>query len=475
MYTLETDYLSAHVHDFLCSYGDVDVKCILSDESFAPETFFVGQKRRGEELLFFREVDFTGWVGNMIADILDHVDVGEDRDEAAQMVFQNVLFLLDYEDNASQIANQEFVDMIRRVVAFTLTGDVCAEIHTAKSFNSLAAGFLPLVVNHFRTANLPARELLKYSIASGLSGLDLKGAPAAASAYANDGIEMKGYASLDAQTAAGRYIASLNALYSVTRTTLFDWDVFTRLLREKKRLVWMTDDYIESHFDLLLISRLLSEFEVTIDLIPKNGFHGNDLSYADLMALLSGDLFPELLPYLSSGRLTVSPFGAKMGAANIRRLSPECVSAIKEAGLLFAKGCRIHEMMQGGLSVHLFSSFNVVRKLSEITSGFLAEEHESVFVYLSPGEYSFWGVSYANASPRAVAGGTALFCASTSADHKRRQSMTRIADIRAEFSRLKAMEAAYVGDKRPLYGELDLLAQKMALHPAEQYGEAKPR
>jgi ubiquinone/menaquinone biosynthesis C-methylase UbiE/uncharacterized protein with ATP-grasp and redox domains len=470
MFKLDADYLSSHYDDFMCSYGDVDVSSIISTPDFTPETFFVKQKQYGEELLFFRDISFHDWVFNMIIDIVKNIDTNNDKTEINNLIYQNILFLLDYRDSASEIANQEFVDMIRRVAAFTVTGDVCMKLHTAEKFNSLAAKFLPIVIQRFRKAQISTRQLLEYSIASGLSGLDLKGAPAAASAYSNEGIKMQGYEWLNAELAAEQYITSLKGLLSKTKTTLFDWTKFIDLLTQKKKLVWMTDDYIESHFDLLVIERLLEEYDdIEIEIIPKNGFHGNDLSYDDLSILINGNLFEGLHSFLSQQRLKFSPYGAKMGAANIRRLSSECVSAIRNAGLLYAKGCRIHEMLQGGLSVDLFSSFYIVRKLSEATTGFLADDFEAVFFHLAPREYAFFGVSYSNARIESTSGNMRISCASTIADHNRRTGMTSIEEIVHEFSELKKLETTYVGDKRPLFQELDMLAGKIEQYTAKHY------
>jgi uncharacterized protein with ATP-grasp and redox domains len=462
LYTLNNDYLSAHYNDFMCSYGDVNISGIISRNEFTPETFFVKQKQNDEELLFFRDVSFRDWVFNMITDIINHIDISHNKAVVSEVIYQNVLYLLEYKDSASEIANQEFVDIIRRIVAYTLTGDVCSEIHTAKNFNSLASKFLPLVIKRFRNSNFSTQTLLKYSIISGVSGLDLKGAPAAASAYANEGIKMQDYASVDAKTAAEMYTSSLNDIFAQAQSTIFDWDEFVQLLKEKKKLIWMTDDFIESHFDLLVIASLLQNFDINVEVIPKNGFHGNDLSYSDLMKLLSSGLFPELQTYLLNGRLTISQFGPKMGAANIRKLSPECVSSIQKAGLLFAKGCRISEMLQGGLSVNFFSSFYVVRKLSEITSGFLAEKNEAIFLHLVPKEYAFFGVDYANSRKEKI--NENRFCVSTSVDHKRRKSMIDIEEIKSEHSRLQSIKDSYTGDKFPLYQEMNMLAQKIKQH-----------
>jgi len=471
MYRLDTEYLAARYHDFLCSYGNVDVSSIISRNEFIPETFFVAQKRRGKELLFFRDISFRDWVFNMILDIVNHIDYQDNKSGLASLVYENVLFLLDYNDSGSQIANQEFVDIIRRIVAFTITGDVLAEVHTAKKFNCLADMFIPGVIKYFRELNLSIEELLKYSIVAGLAGLDLKGAPAAASAYSNEGIKMGTYESLGVEEMTQAFITSLCEQRAKTNTSLFDWDIFECLLKKKEKLIWMTDDYIESHFDLLVITYILRDYDISIEIIPKNGYHGNDLSFSDLSTILSKEYFPELSDYLKSGRLKISPYGAKMGAANIRRLSADCVNSIKDAGFLFAKGCRIHEMLQGGLSVDLFSSFNVVRKLSESTVGFLAKDNEAVFLHLAPGEYAFFGVSCENARSSRDEGDNTLFCFSTIKDHSKRKALASVNEIIDEFVKLKSHEVTYVGDKAPLFQEMNMLARKLSKYTAEQYSD----
>ncbi|MCL1975846.1 MAG: class I SAM-dependent methyltransferase [Firmicutes bacterium] len=472
MFKLNDEYLIANYSSFICSYGDVCVNEIISRESFVPETFFVSQKLKNEEILFFRDISFREWVVGMINDIIKNMNLGYDQDKATDMAYENVLYLLAYNDSADKIANQEFVDVIRRVIAYTLTGDVDKEIHTANMFNALAAKYLPLVINQLREYKLSAKELLLYSIVSGLSGLDLKGAPAAASSYANEGIKMAEYTGLDSKTAAKTYLESLTTLYNKTQISIFDWDDFIQLIIEKKKLVWMTDDYIESYFDLLFLTALLDEYEIFVEIIPKNGYHGNDLSYKDLQDLLATDLFEDLKKHLNSGRLSISWHGPKMGAANIYKLSGECIDSIKKAGLLFAKGCRIFEMLQGGLNIDWFTSFYVVRSLSEITSGLLAEQNEAVFLHLAPKEYAFFGVVYENSRQKVINGKPVTLCASTVYDHRKRKTKAKIEEIVEEFHYLRHIETAYCGDIYPVQMEMNMLAKKIEEYTAEQYSKS---
>ena len=89
---------------------------------------------------------------------------------------------MDYEYSGKklkeQIYNQEFIDVVRRVVAFTLYHDVNYEIDTAKRFNALADKIMPMVIREIGNSAYSDETLLKLSIISGISGLDLKGAPA---------------------------------------------------------------------------------------------------------------------------------------------------------------------------------------------------------------------------------------------------------------------------------------------------------
>ena len=81
----------------------------------------------------------------------------------------------------------------------------------------------------------------------------------------------------------------------------------------------MTDDIIESYFDFLVIEKLLTDYNLTVTIIPKNGCFGNDASFEDINKSIS----PELNKFKKEKRVKVSKKGPLMAAANLRKLSEE--------------------------------------------------------------------------------------------------------------------------------------------------------
>ena len=475
-YYLNNDYISKHINELLCSYNETNCLDILSRSDFKPQTFVVEDKRSNKELLFFSNIQYKKWLHDMI---IDQVNVTYFTDEEKCKILQdttiNIEILLDYNYRGQilscDIYNQEFVDIIRKVLYYTIYGNTDGTIYTAKEFNQLADRMMPFIIDDLINMDLDLMTLFKLSVASGISGLDLKGAPAAASTYANTGIPMKPYLNMPADKAAKDYLMKLKKVIEKSQLQIFEWEKFLKDIQECKKLVWMTDDYIESHFDLLLISQLLNKYQkIDIEIIPKNGLYGNDLSSDQLEALLKGYYNDILLPYIDSGRLSINHFGPKMGAANIRKLSSQCIQAINESDLLLYKGCRIHEMFQGGLNVNSYAAFIVSRTMSEITSGLNSREFPIILCHLMPKEYAFWGIHPSNSKLFLLNDGRKIsVCASTLSDHNRRINIDNPVEIIAEFDALNKLRSSYIDNPTPLYQEMDMLAEKLIVITKNTY------
>lgn len=467
MFKLDHSIIDANLSTILCEYSCEDSSSIIARSSFTPESFRIAEKRKGRLLLFFNNTPYDTWINNMIWDQLNVLTIKEsEKRDLLNQSFDNINTLLQFKYNGipleEQIINQEFVDILRNVIYFTVYGAFGDHIDTAGQFNTLASKILPSVISLLEMSKPSLKELFLFSVASGRSGLDLKGAPAAASAYANEGIPMKQYLSMDSSIAASDYYSCLRQLIAEARTPIFHWNEFIDAIQQSKKIVWFTDDYIESHFDLLFIHKLLETYtNLAIEIIPKNGRYGNDLSYDDSLNLIQGLFAPKLLKYYDSGRLTVSPYGPKMGAANIRKLSNSCARDISKADIVMIKGCRMHEMLQGGLNAHSFSAFIVCRELSEITTGLNSREYPITLVHLSPGEYAFWGTEPSLSQQIRFNGRTINACTSTLVDHERRKAIVDPQKIVYEIELIQKLIPYYSGNKDPLYKEIDLLENKI--------------
>ena len=468
VYSLSDTYISKHITDFLGSYNNVDCTKIISYNGFRPQSFVVEDKRSNKELLFFQDISYTNWIRDMIMDQIKKTSFSQqEKLKILDVTIKNIEILLNYyhEDNivSYNIYNQEFVDLIRKVLYFTITGKSKNTLATAQEFNLLADRIMPYIIDFLSKEKPDLKTLFILSILSGISGLDLKGSPAASSSYVNTGIAMKPYLCMTSQEAAFNYLEKLYGLLPITQSSFFEWDELMFDIKNGNRLVWMTDDYIESYFDLLIISELLNQYNnLVIEIIPKNGLYGNDLSVNQLDNLIQGLFSRMLIPHLNSGNFIINRFGPKMGAANIKKLSKECVNSLRNADIILLKGCRIFEMLQGGICGNSYSAFTVSRTISEITTGLNAKEFPIVLCHLKPKDYAFWGMDPRNAKNELFNDGRIVtMCTSTLSDHIKRKNMTNPLEIIVEFQKLKKLLEIYIGDPQPVYQEMDMVANKL--------------
>jgi len=455
-YSLSKDYIETHINDILCQYSN-NCSDVLFDDSFEPESFTALEKLNGEQTLFFSDLLFDEWVGNMLREQFISGGV-EDRliNDAVECGIKSFKTLLDVCGERYKIYNQEVVDILRRISAFTITGKLGDNIDTAIVFNEFAHRIMPEVIEKIKSKGFSLQELLKLSIISGLSGLDLKGATAAASSHKNDGIPMKDLVRKTSSEASNLYIERLLTEYKERTFPIYHFDELLQRINRKTKfnLVWMTDDIIESYFDLTVIEILLSLYDVEITLVPKNGRFGNDASFNDICKMMSSSLSS----YLDSGRFRLCEKGPLMAAANLRKLSPEHSSLIIKSDAVILKGCRISEMFNGGVNAHTYVAYSIVRKVSEKITGYNAESKSSVFFHLCPGEYAFWGVG---GSDEIFKLGSAY---STLKDH-----FNEVASVEDIVGRFNAILRSYRRNKRPIYQELDSITNLIAKMTAYNY------
>lgn len=467
MYRLSSDYIEANQDCLLCGYGENYYKKLMSYKEFTPETFTVADKIYGKQLIHFRDITFLDWITGLIEDQIKAIPENVDTEELKRVVIENVQFFLQYKDSnglvAEQIYNQEFVDIIRRIIYFTIFGDNNSELYTAKEFNKLALRIFPTVLSLIDERNYDQKGIFKLSVASGLIGLDMKGAPAASSNYINAGIPVRKYINMEVDDAARDILKKLEEIVDKASTPVFYWNNFERKLLRGGKLVWMTDDYIESFFDLYFIRNLLeTNLKLNVEIIPKNGIYGNDLSYKDALDMIKLPVFESLNTFYKEGRMSINKCGPQMGAANIVKMSDENIQSILDADIFLTKGCRIHEMLQGGLNQGVFSSYIVTRELSEIVTGYNSKETPILLIYLQPNEYAFWGVDHNNSKEMNLSDGRMIrTCASTLFDHERRKKINDLEGIVNEFNYLKKRIPDYKGKLTPIYRELEMLSSKI--------------
>lgn len=475
MFQLTDELLTTNLNYFLCDYKNENYKKLLSKQNFLPESFTVYEKMCGKELIYFRDTSFEEWCTGLVMDQICKLNWVQDINSLKKKTLDNVCFLLKYNINGNMLAekiyNQEFVDVIRRIIYFTIFGKCDSDVYTAKEFNELAYHTMPYLLNIIDEKNYSLQMIFKLSVASGLMGLDMKGAPAAASNYANSGIPMNQYLNTSVADAAQELLEQLEKVAQNADTPVFYWDEFIRSLQRAESIAWMTDDYIETFFDLYLIQKLIEQFpNLNIDIIPKNGRFGNDMSWEDLEDIIEFSCFKEIKDKVKSGQITINHFGPQMGAANLSKLSEQCVDSILHADFIVTKGCRIHEMIQGGINKEMFSSYIVTRELSEIVTGFDSKRTPILLLHSNPGEYLFWGISYDNAQRSYTKNGREVFTSCcTIKGHEKRKKITSAEDLAYEFNSIYSLLLNYKSNVEPIYQELEILKHQIETYTINNY------
>jgi SAM-dependent methyltransferase len=365
-----------------------------------------------------------------------------DTHACVEIMFTELVKLLNYSTDcgpiAAQIFNQEIPDVVERVVAYCLYGNPNYEFHTHRMLKEVGLEIIPAILQrHFQRTGI-LKRLLVFSIASGLVGLDLKGTRAAASQITSKGIPLSPFIKLGNSNMTEFVYKELEKIASKGLTIDY-WNHFVDEVMGKQdfKLVWFLDDFIETMFDLYLLRELLERNRsIEISLIPKNGQHGNDASYTDVMNLLELPLFNSLRSHIASGRLYIAGKGPRMGTLNLRKLSKEVCDEIKSSNAVYIKGCRSHEMVQGGINAVTYTSFVVAREFTEAETGLDARKNALVFFRNEPGEYSYWGFKLRGLRHKTFEDGRQIaICCSTLDEHERR----KIADVPVLIRHLKKL------------------------------------
>lgn len=468
MKIMSEQFIRNNIARILCSYSGDNCLQAMSYKEFHPQSFVVSEKMNKKPLLFFDDITYDMWIKDMILNQIEYLNLSiNEIDELLPLIYSNLDLLLNINHEGKlvkeQIYNQEYIDIIRNVIEYTIYGTLDNKILPANSFNKLADALMPIVISKIRDLNLDELNIFKLSILSGLSGLDLKGAPAAAAVYANEGLSMQKYYNMSPNDAAEDYLNALLCKLEDATMPVFDWDVFCDFLKNKKKLVWLTDDYIETYFDLCFIDKIIELYpHLDIEIIPKNGRYGNDMSWQDLLRILDASAFVNLNKHIQMGSLNVNKLGPLMGAINIKKLSNSCVNSLLLSDFVVIKGCRMHEMLQGGLNIDSFSCYVISRNLSEIVTGYSASNYPLLLIHLSKKEFAFFGINKDNSKKYKINNMKEINCSlSTLSDHERRKKLSSPEEIIIEFNLLFKQAESYIGNKEPIYSELNMLAEKL--------------
>lgn len=441
---------------------------------YVPCSFTVEERFENKVPLDENESVFSAWLSNLIDEYIKRIPNSHHSDRKSFRNFrneaiQNFYFLMNYELNANKIGstlwNQEAPDIVNNVCLFTLKGDLGHNICTHDQFNRLAFEIIPKCIEYLQLTSLhDEKKLLEYAISSGLCGLDLKGATAAASEFAQPGILMEPlFGDERNSNKIDEFCHKL--LEGTNRTTpVFHFNEFIHDISKRNILLtWFTDDVIESFFDLLFIKELLKKNDkLEILIIPKNGSYANDLSWEQLEAMLELPIYNELYKYIPH-RLSWSRYGPRMGTVNLKKLSPQVKSLLNRTDLAVIKGCRAHEMTQGGFPCPSYTAYIVARSFSEIVSGFDASVAPMLFLRLPEGGYAFYGYNIRKQNPLITKDKRKVYTIlSTTYDHIKRRLMMQGKALVDELTEvIKQISKLKQGERIAAIKEANMLAEKL--------------
>jgi SAM-dependent methyltransferase/uncharacterized protein with ATP-grasp and redox domains len=493
---LDDRAIGRHLKDFV---GDdsqgASSGSIVARADFCPDSFTIQERLSNPAFLAICERDSESFLRSHVEAEITLLQESEqialaDLDASIDLIAAQVSKLMAYRVHngplAEQVYNQELVDVVRKVIAYCLYGDPNRQVYSFKRINGLAAEIVRVLIERHLADGSDAKELLSFSIASGLIGLDLKGTGAAASSFTHRGIALgpllgsgmdliadSVYDELCKAVAAGLAIDHWNSLiHDISSTATYS-------------LVWLTDDFIETMFDLLLIQRMLLMYpSLRVSLVPKNGQHGNDASYADVERMLCLPTFDQLCSFLTTERLRVLDCGPRMGTVNAMKLAPQVVDEIRLCDAVHVKGCRSHEMIQGGINATTYTSFVVTREFTETETGLDARDTPLAFFRTEPGEYAFWGFKGRETRRKTFPDGREIpVCLSTLEEHEMRRTTTEPAALLADLEQLvdlwplalREYRTPYDEETRLVVDRLCAMVRAAYDSTAERYGEARGR
>ena len=119
-------------------------------------------------------------------------------------------------------------------------------------------------------------------------------------------------------------------------------------------------------------------------------------------------------------------------------------------------------MLQGGLNIDTFSGYVVCRNLSEIVTGYSSSDNPLLFIHLGKNEFAFFGTNKENSKIIKFNNMNEINCCmSTLSDHERRKKISSPEEIVSEFNLLLKQTENYIGDKTPVYNELNMVAENL--------------
>ena len=363
---------------------------------YIPGLFWVRARREKPDFLLHEsETALDQWLLGKLAGELEQLSKSKNLSETIQKTGKeailshavNILMFVGGNDVPflDKIINQEYSDLFRRIFMLILTGNSLSIYNNHKQFNELGRRIVPLILE--KTRRYDFRDRLYQSIASGLIGMDIKEeniSTAPVSLDSSFSLNQGSVSELSDQLE--RYIGNPNKI-GIDCFSQYDSEV---IKGRNKKIVWITDDYIQTVFELKLIEEQMRFNESLIfTLIPRYDSYANDASYDDVMGMLDFDILSLLHTYYRQKRFCVCRDGMDISTFDGYRLSEEAYAAIAEADIVVLSGARAYEMSQGMNKTVYYTGIAVCKGYTESITGFSKESGKLIFLRQDKGEHSF--------------------------------------------------------------------------------------
>jgi hypothetical protein len=387
-------------------------------KGYEPGTFTIGERKAKPEYISIDDPSsFEDWVieeahsdlDRLIPIVENHCPWILPSKSDINSIPREVLECFDYMFDektilADEIYQQEYTDVIRRLNCIYLTGWPRLPFN---EYDEVNTKLLPVGLRiAAKCENVDLPTLLRISTASGLIGINFKrNASATSVLYTNNIIPVTFERSMSklADQVFGALLDKSNNGWGINCENEFIYQVLNS--RKQLSLIFFTDDFLESIIDLKLIEHILRQnLNLRVTIVPRASRFGNDASYQDIYYFIQQNTFKYLLECVAKKRLFIEPGGPLSGNVNGLRLSKNVLGQIMASDIVFAKGARSFECLQG-LKKPAFFAFAVCRSISEAVTGIDAETGKLVLIYQEQGRHSFIGYRKRHLRPKISSSG----------------------------------------------------------------------
>jgi hypothetical protein len=332
----------------------------LFSDDYTPGLFRINERVPTAEFLWDENIrDYREWVMGIVHADLQSLkryrgDMTALTDEVSESLARSILAALDlpYRGQALSAShtNQQADALIWRIVKLFTCNDPDISLPIQDAFNELGRATVIPILPSF--SDLPLDEMWRISIDAGLIGIEIKerflGTRQTSPGSLRRAIPLK----TESGTSAAREVRD-ELMRRRTEPLGLDFrqEYFAEVLAANapRSVVWLTDDYIETIFDLKLIeAQVRVKPDLYFTIIPRDGSHRQDASFDDIMKLLAEEKpLSQVAELRESGRLHICPAGPRTSSIDGRMLSGEAATHLINADVVVVKGARSFEMLQG--------------------------------------------------------------------------------------------------------------------------------